>query len=196
MRRATRATAAANPTAAALAMPSTFVAVHVRQALQHAGATGAYSANRLTTGSALDVVRSSTSVDEPGAPEAAHLLDDRQEVAPLLGQVVLDPRRPLGIRAAFEDAVVLERAQPLGQRAWGDAGARGFELGEPACALRQVVHEECRPLRAEQPSARGDRARRRVMSLEHRAHRYTKYSAGRGSASRVTRADGPGATRR
>src|SRR5215210_3406400 len=160
MRRATRATAAANPTAAALAMPSTFVAVHVRQALQHAGATGAYSANRLTTGSALDVVRSSTSVDEPGAPEAAHLLDDRQEVAPLLGQVVLDP------------------PQPLGQRARGDAGARGLELGESACALRQVVHEERRPLRAEQPAARGDRARRRVMSLEHRAHRYTKYSAG------------------
>jgi hypothetical protein len=39
--------------------PKTFVVAQVRQALQHAGATGAYSAARFTTGSVRAVTRSS-----------------------------------------------------------------------------------------------------------------------------------------
>ena len=41
--------------------PTRFVVVHVRQALQHAGASGAYSAARLVSGVALTVSCLSTS---------------------------------------------------------------------------------------------------------------------------------------
>jgi hypothetical protein len=43
-------------------------------------------------------------------PEAAHLLDDRQERVALRSQLVLDPRRRLRIAVALDDSLVLERA--------------------------------------------------------------------------------------
>src|SRR5207253_8388673 len=60
---------------------------------------------------------------EPGVSEAPHLLDDRQQLLALVRQLVLDPRRRLGVAAADDDAFLLERAQPLRQRARADPAA-------------------------------------------------------------------------
>ena len=67
--------------------------------------------------------------------------------------------------------LLLEQAQPLGQRPRADAGARVLELGEPARPLGEVVDEKGRPLRADDLRAAGDRAGL-VMHVFHRAHRH------------------------
>ena len=67
-------------------------------------------------------------VDEPLVPEAAHLVDDRQERLALRGQLVLDARRRLGVAAADDDLLLLERAQPLRERPRADALAGVLEL--------------------------------------------------------------------
>src|SRR2546426_10137530 len=71
---------------------------------------------------------------EPFAPEAAHVLNQRQERAPLLGERVLDTRRDLGVSLALHDALVLEGPKAKRERARADAGERALELAEAAAA--------------------------------------------------------------
>src|SRR5262249_44633773 len=87
-----------------------------------------------------------------------HAVDDRDERAALLGQRVLDARRDLGIRAALDDALFLQRAQPQRERARGDAAERALELAEPRAALRQVTHDQERPLPADDVGGAADGA--------------------------------------
>src|SRR5437764_829526 len=79
--------------------------------------------------------------DQPGVPEAAHLLDDRQERVALVGQLVLDPRRRFRIAVPRDDALVLEDAEAFRERPRTDAGARVLELREAPRPLREVVDE-------------------------------------------------------
>src|SRR6478736_9648296 len=109
-------------------------------------------------------------VDDPLVPEAAHLVDDRQERLALLGQLVLDARGRLGVAAADDDLFLLERAQALGERSRADALAGVLELREAARAFREIVDEHGSPLRAEDLGAGCDRAGR-VVNRVHRAHR-------------------------
>ena len=108
-------------------------------------------------------------VDEPGVPELAHGLDDRQERRALRGQLVLDPRRRLGIALPPDDALALEHVEPFRERPRADAGARPLELGEAARALGQVVHDHRRPFRADDVGRTGDGALC-VVNRSHRAH--------------------------
>src|SRR3954447_17857150 len=95
---------------------------------------------------------------EPFGAVRAHAVDDRHERAALLGQRVLDARRDLGVRAALEDALLLQRAQPQRQRARGDAAERALELTEPRTALREVAHDQERPLPADDVGGTADGA--------------------------------------
>ena len=97
---------------------------------------------------------------QPTVPELAHRVDDREQRLPFRRQLVLDPRRRLRVAAAVDDAFLLEPAQTLGERPGADAGAGMLELGEAASALGEVVHQECRPLRADDLRRAGDRAGR------------------------------------
>ena len=67
---------------------------------------------------------------EPLAPVGAHLLDQRHERAALGGQPVLHARGHLGIGAALDDSLRLERAQAQRKRAWADALEGSLELTE------------------------------------------------------------------
>ena len=49
---------------------------------------------------------------EPALAVLAHVLDQRRQVAALVGKRVLDARRHLGIGVALDHALLLERAQP------------------------------------------------------------------------------------
>src|SRR5205814_559495 len=124
---------------------------------------------------------------EPDVPEAAHLLDDRQERLALLGQLVLDARRRLGVAATGDDVLVLQRAQPVRERPRADSRTGVLELGEAARPLREVVDKHRGPLRAEDLRTGRDRAAARVVDLAHRAHapnRSTLGSPCRSSTSR------------
>src|SRR5207248_11719860 len=90
--------------------------------------------------------RSGLRVRQVRVPELPHLADDREEGLALFRQLVLDARRALRIAAADEKALLLERAQPLRQRARAAAGAGVLELREAARPFGQVVDEQCRPL--------------------------------------------------
>ena len=106
--------------------------------------------------------------EQPVAPELAHGVDDRQQRLALVAQRVLDARRRLGEAAAKQDALGLERLQPLGQRARRDSGAGALELLEAARALGHVVQQDRRPLRRDDVGGRRDRAAARVVDLPHR----------------------------
>ena len=58
---------------------------------------------------------------------------------------------------AQDETLVLEGAQTLGERARADPGARVLELGEAACTFGEIVHEEGRPLCADDLRTRCDR---------------------------------------
>src|SRR6185312_8779460 len=129
---------------------------------QRAPAGGVHAAGDRDGEGALPPARSArrlAAVDDPLVAEAAHLIDDRQERLALLGQLVLDARRRLGVAAADDDPRVLERSKALGERSRADALAGVLELREAARAFREIVDEHGRPLRAEDLSAGGDRAR-------------------------------------
>src|SRR3954464_1574839 len=79
-------------------------------------------------------------------PELAHRVDDRQERLALVRQFVLDAGWGLRIAVSLDDALALERPEALGERPWADAAAGALELGEPARALGEVVHQEGGPL--------------------------------------------------
>ena len=89
----------------------------------------------------------------------------------LLGELVLDAGRRLGEAVALDDPLLLEHVQPLRERARADARARVLELGEAARALREVVHDQGRPLRADQVRGGGDGAGDAVVYLVHPASR-------------------------
>src|SRR5207245_2063504 len=108
----------------------------------------------------------------PAVTEAAQLLDERQQRGPVVRQRVLDARRRLGVAPAEDQLLVLECAEPFGERARADAGARVLELGKAAWPLGEVVNEQRRPLGADDLGAGGDRAGRRLVDRVHRAHRY------------------------
>src|SRR5437763_487421 len=125
--------------------------------------------------------------DQPGVPEAAHLLDDRQERVALVGQLVLDPRRRFRIAVPRDDALVLEGAEALRKRPRTDAGARVLELREAPRPLREVVDEQRRPFRADDLGAGGDRATL-VVNGAHRAHCTFDLTLRVGGPSRSARA--------
>src|SRR3954454_1561687 len=106
--------------------------------------------------------------DHPRVPEAAHLPDDREERASLLGQLVLDAGRRFRIAAPDRNALPLEHVEPLGERARADAGARVLELHEPARAFGHVMDDQRRPFGGDDLCRRRDRAARAV-SLVHRS---------------------------
>src|ERR1051326_183176 len=68
--------------------------------------------------------------DEPGVPEPTHRLDDREQRRALVRHLVLDSRRRLRVAVADDDPHLLERVEPLGERARTDARAGVLELGE------------------------------------------------------------------
>ena len=70
-----------------------------------------------------------------------------------------------GVAVPGDDALLLEPAQPLGERPRADAGAGVLELGEPARPLGEVVDEQRRPLRADDLGRARDRAGRVVHGL-------------------------------
>ncbi len=86
---------------------------------------------------------------EPLVPELAHLVDHGLQRGALAGQLVLDAGRRLRVAPADDDALRLEPAQPFGERPRADARTGMLELGEPPRALREVVDEQHRPLRAD-----------------------------------------------
>ncbi len=124
-------------------------------------------------------------LDEPAMAEVAHLVDDRQERTALVGQLVLDPRRVLVVAAALDDPLLLEGAQALREGPRADPGARVLELREAACALREVVHEQRRPLRADHVRARGDGAGGRLVDRVHRAGDHAHIIGRRAGGGRV-----------
>src|SRR4051812_580101 len=86
---------------------------------------------------------------EPFAAVGAHRVDDRQQRLALRSQRVLDARWDLGVGVALDDPLLLEGAQAQAQRAGADAGERALELAEAGAALREVAHQEERPLAAD-----------------------------------------------
>src|SRR5919201_2962549 len=107
---------------------------------------------------------------EPVAPEAPHGVDDRQERLALLGELVLDARRRLGVAAAHDDPLVLERPEALGEGSRADPAARVLELRETPRTLGEVVHENRRPLRTDDLRTSRHRARGRLVHRVHRPH--------------------------
>lgn len=57
---------------------------------------------------------------EPGVPEAAHRLDDRQKRLTFLGQLVINAP---ACAPARDDPLLVENAETLRQRAWADPRA-------------------------------------------------------------------------
>ena len=86
---------------------------------------------------------------EPLLAVGAHVVDDRQQREPLGRQRVLDARRDLGEGVALHNALLLEGAEPKGQRAGAYARQRPFKLAEARAPLRQLAHEQQRPLAAD-----------------------------------------------
>src|SRR5207244_13627007 len=72
---------------------------------------------------------------QPVVSEPSHLVDDRQQRLALVGELVLDAGRRLRVAPPDDDALLLERAEPLGERPRADPAARVLELREPARAL-------------------------------------------------------------
>ena len=85
---------------------------------------------------------------------------------PLLGQLVLDPRRRLGIAVPRDDAGLLERPQTVGERSRAHSLTDAFELPETASAAAELVDEQRRPFRGDDLTGGRDRAARKVDVLE------------------------------
>ncbi len=106
---------------------------------------------------------------EPVVAEVAHRLDDRQERLALLRQLVLDPRRRLGVALPQDDPLDFECAESFRERPRADPRQGALEVREPARALGEVVDEDGRPLRAD--DVRGARhGAVLVVDGPHRAH--------------------------
>src|SRR5207248_2387283 len=132
------------------------------------------STRRRGRGRALQGVRQALdggrlAVDEPRMPEPPHLGDDRQQSLALGRQFVLDTRWRLREAAPLDDPLVLEDAQPLGERPRADPGARVLELGEAPGPLGKIVDEQRGPLGADDLGTRRYGAAL-VVNWPHRAH--------------------------
>src|SRR3954447_21016819 len=94
--------------------------------------------------------RATAAGPQPLAAVGAHVVDQGEQRAALLGQLVLDPRRHLGIGPAIHDALLLEGTEPERQGPRADACQRALELTEAAAATGEVANHEDRPLGADQ----------------------------------------------
>src|SRR5512146_3282129 len=95
---------------------------------------------------------------EPAIAIRAHGVNQVCQCLTLLGQRVLDLGRHLGVGAAMQHALTLERREPLGKRLGADANQRALELAETLRASRQVAEDEERPLAAHNLSCAGNGA--------------------------------------
>ena len=69
----------------------------------------------------------------------------------------------------IDDLLGLEPAQPLGERARADPGARVLDLGEAPWPLGELVDDQDRPLGADDLRAGSHRACLGLVNLEHRS---------------------------
>src|SRR5436305_10659187 len=85
---------------------------------------------------------------EPVTTVRAHVLDQRHQRSPLLGERILDPRWNLREGLAPDDALFLERPQAQRQGAGADAVQRALELTETRAAVSQIADHQQGPLAA------------------------------------------------
>jgi hypothetical protein len=104
---------------------------------------------------------------EPFVSEAAHLFDDRKKTSALLVQLVFDARRRLRIAPADDEVLLLEHAEPLGERPRADAWTGPLQLGEAPGSFGEIVDEDGGPLGADDVR----RARNRALLVMDRPHR-------------------------
>src|SRR5258708_39314968 len=120
----------------------------MRSLLLDAAVVAVSSGQRERVGVATQGVGRVVVATQPGAAVLAHVVDDRQQRAALLGQRVLDAWRDLGEGLPLDDRLLLERAQAQRQRARADAGELTFELTEARRAGGELAHEQQGPLTA------------------------------------------------
>src|SRR3954451_21979293 len=83
---------------------------------------------------------------EPAAAVGAHVLDQRDEGAALVGELIGDARRDLGKGAALDDALLLERPQAKRKGARADALQRALQFTEPERGIREIADDQEGPL--------------------------------------------------
>src|ERR1700761_5315786 len=91
--------------------------------------------------------------------------EQRLQVAPLLGQHVLEALRVLAVAAALDDPLLGQRRQPRAEHVGGDA-ERGLELVEAAAPEEEVAEDQDGPALAEEGQRFGDRAVLLVVGLD------------------------------
>ena len=107
---------------------------------------------------------------EPRVAEAPHRVDDRQQRAALLRQLVLDPRRDARRSCAARARPPCSSARRRSERVRGLIPAHECSSSEKRRApFGQVVDEDRRPLRADDLRTRSDRAGL-VVDRVHRAY--------------------------
>src|SRR5205814_8342149 len=80
-------------------------------------------------------------------------------------EAVFDPRWHLGIDGADDQAIILQRAQLLGQHALGDAGHQPPQLAKALGAALEVVEDDALPLAVDQIEGRLDGAARPMREI-------------------------------
>src|SRR5215203_5608056 len=83
---------------------------------------------------------------EPAASVGAHVLDQRDQGAALVRELVGHARGDLGEGPALDDAVLLELAQSQREGARADALERALQLTEPKRGIREVADDQQGPL--------------------------------------------------
>src|SRR5439155_2693674 len=115
--------------------------------IDHKGGTRRPTCYLLPTSSSRDRgLAPALATQQPTAPVGAHVLDQRNKRATLVGQCVLDPRWDLRVGAALNDALVLERPQAKRKRARADPIERPLQLTEALTSVGQVANHEEGPL--------------------------------------------------
>src|SRR5262249_18605918 len=83
---------------------------------------------------------------EPAAAIGAHVLDQGDQGLTLVGQLVRDPRRDLGVGATLDYPLPLQRPQAQRERAGADSLERALELTEAKRGVGEVADDEEGPL--------------------------------------------------